>query len=415
MDWHKYRVGSINVNAYKRKDGTAVRQHQRKGLLSKLTEKKVSSPDSLLTLNGEEEKPLNELVPNMKDIQWAAFFTNDHGLFEKIVAFRDRTGYSLKLITGCVGAILGGVGAIAASAVGAPILLLGALGVAGAGLVGATAVESVALPAARKKEFDHFLLAKTGTNGKITEEQLDEFCRQYEHRKTFDSDTKVYKRGSTTCEVGATGWGKVTWKEKRSKYQADNMKYEINAYFIPEVNHSFSEFVKPVVLPGVNLEGANLMRTTFQECNFDDANFRKGNMKGVEMIGTAKGANFEGANLRGAHLVECDISGANFEGADLQGAWLPPNLDNVNLSRKQIDALFQNASGHYTYTQKSFEETVADLGITNSQFEFMVTSGVIQVRDNTTRKKVDRNFDPTLHHVPIWEIRNAKKVLEENQ
>jgi hypothetical protein len=45
--------------------------------------------------------------------------------------------------------------------------------------------------------------------------------------------------------------------------------------------------------------------------------------------------------------------------------------------------------------------------MSNNQFEFMVLSGAVEVRNNIDASVVASQFDPDRHHVPIWSVANT--------
>jgi hypothetical protein len=48
------------------------------------------------------------------------------------------------------------------------------------------------------------------------------------------------------------------------------------------------------------------------------------------------------------------------------------------------------------------------MGLTDAQMEFLVISKAIEVRENKTLEVVDKNFNPSKHHVVPWAVQNWK-------
>jgi hypothetical protein len=55
------------------------------------------------------------------------------------------------------------------------------------------------------------------------------------------------------------------------------------------------------------------------------------------------------------------------------------------------------------------------LDVSERQFEFLVLSGAVKVRDNQTKERVLSGFKPDAHHIPGWEIDAVKKHLAEQK
>ena len=186
-------------------------------------------------------------------------------------------------------------------------------------------------------------------------------------------------------------------------------------YFYPGVDLSNDRIAFPCNLRGANLEKINFKETKLYEVILDGANLKNANLYDAEIAGSMREANLEGADLREAHLREADLRGANLKGADLTGAILPNNIDGIDLSAEQFNSLTRSNDGskYYKYKVFSFHEAIEELGVTEKQFEFLVLSDIIQVRDNETGDLVKSGYNPDIHHVAPWCLKTAKKVLAE--
>lgn len=75
-----------------------------------------------------------------------------------------------------------------------------------------------------------------------------------------------------------------------------------------------------------------------------------------------------------------------------------------NISQQQILSI-DNGSNRFVprYEKYSFQDACRIMGVTEKQFEFLVLSNVVEVRDRRF-KKVTVGFDSDLHHVPKWAL-----------
>lgn len=124
---------------------------------------------------------------------------------------------------------------------------------------------------------------------------------------------------------------------------------------------------------------------------------------------------FDNASLQDVVFDRALMSSVSFRGADLRGVTfnetcvdsnLGIDVTDSNITSQQIKSLlpYPQDSGdppHIVYRHYSFDEVVAATSLSEQQFEFMVLSGAIEVRDKRQRV-VKSGFDPELHHVPQW-------------
>lgn len=189
-------------------------------------------------------------------------------------------------------------------------------------------------------------------------------------------------------------------------------------FFFPGVDLSNDRFKAEVCIPGANLQGANFEETKFDKVFLDGADLRGTKWRGALFM---RESSMNNVDLRGADLsgdmTKVDLSGANLEGVDLSRTHMPADLRGIDLSDEQIKQI-ENVSGDmsaHIYNKMSFEQAIEELGIEEKQFEFLVVSGVIEVRDNRTRKIVRAGYDPELHHVPFWSLNGAKKAFKNSE
>ena len=94
--------------------------------------------------------------------------------------------------------------------------------------------------------------------------------------------------------------------------------------------------------------------------------------------------------IRRAHFSKTTIQKGAFQSSSIMKC----EFDRVDFANFEMDTVI--------YEQFSFQEAKERLGVTDRQFEFLVLSGVVEVRDNETKKVVHGGFDTDKHHVPPW-------------
>lgn len=187
---------------------------------------------------------------------------------------------------------------------------------------------------------------------------------------------------------------------------------------------------KTAEITGSEADQPSVIRTSFTDCEANDLlvealdieaiKFHKCSMdialssiyvNGLEMEGCEvkkmsvfgsilRNSKISLSNFRETSWIETEISRAHFSKSTIQkgsfraSSILKSEFDRVNFPNFQMDGV--------VYQQFSFQEAKEKLGVTDRQFEFLVLSGVVEVRDNDTKKVVHGGFDPQKHHVPPW-------------
>lgn len=214
------------------------------------------------------------------------------------------------------------------------------------------------------------------------------------------------------------GGVKVEWERGKE----DGMpEYRGSFFFHPEVDMSGQEFFDSYF----DLRGANLQNANFQEvrplmANFDGANLSGANLINSRISGTMQNAILDGANLSGASMLDLNVAGVDFRSCTISdGTSFPQDLRNIKLTTEQFSSL-RGEKGHmvhimfrkgFEYDKVSFAEALESLNISEKQFEFLVTSGGIEVRDNYTQDIVKSGFDPEKHHITQWALEETKAIL----
>lgn len=137
-----------------------------------------------------------------------------------------------------------------------------------------------------------------------------------------------------------------------------------------------------------NLEGANIVNSTIRDSVFQKSEGPNLNFEGSTISNTA----FLESDLRETDFSSCVLNKCEIEESDLtRSEW-----ENTKVSWGPI---FSTGD---PYEQYRFEEAITHLGITEKQFEFLVLSNALEVRDNETKRVVKKGFDPEKHHLPPW-------------
>lgn len=171
-----------------------------------------------------------------------------------------------------------------------------------------------------------------------------------------------------------------------------------------------TKFLK-TTLAGSSFDRVHIDGGTFIDCEFDYSSFHVSDVYSTRFENcTADHLTFEdtrvmGAEFESSHFYECFWSETEFQGVLFKDSSIKETyLRDVEL----IDCEFDNLSIRDTdvkgvvYAEYTFSDAQQKLGVTEKQFEFLVLSGAIEVRDNKTLRRVTSGFDPRLHHVPPW-------------
>ena len=166
------------------------------------------------------------------------------------------------------------------------------------------------------------------------------------------------------------------------------------------------------------MENADLSETvgfdsvTLYECDLSGANLtnvRIGPNSNISKC-TFENANFSNADLRGSKIYEHNMIGANWKGARTEGMIVSKNED-PNRVKDELFVLesvlkeITDRKETLKYSHHSFWDAAEQMGLSKKQFEFLVSSGAIEIRDNKG-ERVKSQFDPEKHHVPAWVVQN---------
>lgn len=156
--------------------------------------------------------------------------------------------------------------------------------------------------------------------------------------------------------------------------------------------------------------------------SFDDAVFYGCNLTGANLSGLKfqlgqkmMNCNLQNANLSGVDLSQADLCGSDLRGVNWVGSktkgMIVSDLDKTMRMNPKLGVIHGIAGdvGGQTriplYTQHNFAEACEMMNLSEKQFEFLVLSGTVEVRDHHG-VVVKSNFDPDKHHVPAWSVQN---------
>lgn len=182
--------------------------------------------------------------------------------------------------------------------------------------------------------------------------------------------------------------------------------------------------------PKPSREPAEGMNLKIRDCHFTRGDFRHSNLICAEVTDCtfertyfekveARQANFSGSQGR-LSFARCNLRQADFTGIDLNVTFQQTPVHEATWNNSSIDFRLLGAHEYAQfepfYENYSFEEAIQQNtanGLTDRRFEFMVLSGIVEVRDNSTMKKVTSGFDPDKHHIPPWAYEKLKKMTSE--
>lgn len=408
----------INIPSYVRSDGVAVRPHTRRQWFSRKN-KNIDSKQSLNTLVAEPSEP----KPIMSDEEFKAVEEREKAKRSRIRELADKI-FSAPAIA------IWGAGNLAAGVANLTI------GVAGVGALAASlwfAIPVVAYMAA-KPLMEGYFRRRTKKASREVAAATPRVSQQYLE--------KAYAELGGPPQEATLHWGKEKKSAKKSQELASGLHLHsdrtatLNYYSkwmsLDEHNDTYPIMRTIQLYPKASFKGRDLSDTDFKASGADlrgadfsgsafwTGSFRASIMTGANFQGVStedvdfskadlRNANFKKANLAQSSFSRAYLTGASFDGAiiyDLRRA-------NINLSDEQMMSLdplsFERCR---VYDQITFDSAVEDLGIPEKQFEFLVLSGALEVRDNETCKPVTSDFDPGKHHVTRWDLIKAKRTLQ---
>lgn len=161
-------------------------------------------------------------------------------------------------------------------------------------------------------------------------------------------------------------------------------------------------------IPGATF-GGSVINSTFAEANLDGSDFGVA----TSPFSRVRDVSFEGASLRSALFLYVAMQSVSLVGVDGTDARFrltapPENVDitdsNLHPSQFELDRTQDDMTGHLTYRRHTLGEAAHLIGVPLDEFAVVVWADGIEVRDNTTGKKIEGSFNADYHHIPQWEM-----------
>lgn len=425
------------VKAYRRKDGTPVRAHNR--VNNSNPDPQTPSMISVDHLLGLDLPPASSFTqPNLNDIrsEFDRLFNKEGLNFSNIVDEKSSAALVAGSVTGIVASL--GFGAIPLG------LAAAAVGVTPTIVRFARSVYTTSDPIERFKR--HIKKKKLFQSTKKDEAIMRKLAENGWYTEAYQSETKGtedYLKSKSS--VSETGFGSVQG-ELHTTLAEQAAAIPVRLNFFPGVVLPEEKLYFHMDLPGVNLEGADLSKAKIFSANFSGANLRgvtweggqvgELNLEGADLEGanlrhlntkridslssdvgviSFRGANLNNTDLSNSQLDRCDFSGCDLTTTNLEGARMPDDLNNVTITDDQFESFNEGflTKSLFQYEKCTFDSAMKDLGLNEQRMEFLILSGAIKVRDNVSNERVTSKFDPEKHHVPRWEVDAARKTLNE--
>ena len=148
---------------------------------------------------------------------------------------------------------------------------------------------------------------------------------------------------------------------------------------------------------GTSIKESNFSKASFSKTEIDDSLF-----SGCNFTETS----WDGVAMYHSTIENSDCSRSIWENASLPGSSLR-NIIWKHAVLSEPDFPYRpHSSQDAEYDRWSFHDLTSSSGLTNKQFEFLVLSGAIEVRDNDNLTVVRAGFDPKKHHIPDWSAQN---------
>lgn len=173
---------------------------------------------------------------------------------------------------------------------------------------------------------------------------------------------------------------------------------------------------------GIGESKVGIHRSSMRNCSFDF-----GEMNGSSIVNSSlENCSFLQMDLTDMNFYGCQGANLEFDSSNFKKSKFENNtFKNVNIAESVFPEVFWknnivdcefskensgNSPGSF-YQQYSFEEALEESGLSRERFEFLVLSGVIEVRDNETLQKVTSGFDTEKHHVPPWVYGSFDRII----
>lgn len=422
----------IVVNAYKRQDGTAVRAHEKNiPHASPNLTKKASEIDLLGLIEGEYKPATRQLSSSEIISKFWDVGNENRSASDKLENVSEKAKIPI------AGSVVAGIPAMGIVAAGSGAAALPFLGVVAVSLVAVSSIPWLVASVIKrlkkrkiKKELKGFLkspVSKKEIQEKVAQNPTDLFPTSSKMRKKEIVETSYHEPGDhgrhrapiieAKVELRNNGTGVMT--VPIDFYHGGHMfneTFDTVTEFYPEADLSKRSIEGRFEGENMNLQKANFFQTTFE----GGVIWKNSDLRNINLSETKfkLNSNMEGSDLRDANLEKADLGMVSLTGADLRGAnitdtKLPVSLEGIIFDDEQKNLISDSLHEHI-YEKVSFQDAIEKLDVSEKQFEFLVLSQGIKVRDNQSSHIVTQNFDPMEQHVDLWEVERVKKTIQEN-
>ena len=158
------------------------------------------------------------------------------------------------------------------------------------------------------------------------------------------------------------------------------------------------------------IKKSKIVMVDFFESNLENVNITGSTIKDSVFL-RVKGPNlnFAGSTIDNTSFFESDLRETDFSEVTINGCRIEEtDLNDSEWERSRVSwgTIFSTGK---SYEQYSFEESLRHLDLTEKQFEFLVVSHALEVRDNNTQRIIRSGFDPSKHHLPPWSLENMRQ------
>lgn len=200
------------------------------------------------------------------------------------------------------------------------------------------------------------------------------------------SDTQIHDTNFELVDFGDSVFDECTFASCKFRLRKANLVYGEHDFTVQNSQILYGNFSDS------HLRGANIVDTIIKDTFFLKTDGPNLNLSGTTIENSSfVDCELPSTDFTGGSVKECEIEETNFAGSE----W-----DNTKVAWGPIYATGE------VYEQYSFNSAIKLFGVSEKQFEFMVISKAIEVRDNKTKQKVTSNFDPRKHHIPVWTVKN---------
>lgn len=236
------------------------------------------------------------------------------------------------------------------------------------------------------------------TNENYYTTKIDKWWKDRKIRKKNERIQKKEKNFCNNLQISGSTFNNCAFQRPRlANTKIENSKF-INTRFMQtdmrnlNVSHNSFEGSKfsNVQGGGLQAEGTNFSGATFgsdsESCDLQNSNFSNAIFDDATIGNTnVRGSTWKGAKTNNMHVFKIDDA----------------PLTVVESSSGEIDTLNRTSYEHY-----SLRDAAEKMGGTDKAFEFLVVSGAVDVRHNLTKQRIKSDFDPSMNHIPVWQMQN---------